>query len=289
MRISLKRHRSALVALAFVATGIGGYSAASATGGDHNPADVSPNTGQVRTRPSDRAALAGGQSETYTGITPCRVVDTRAAGGPIANTTRDFKVTGNLSAQGGASNCGIPDNASSIAVNLTGITTGGTGFFRAWAFGSAPAAATLLNYAPGLNPTNQVNIPLCRKPITGANPCTANNAFTLRNYGTADLVADAVGYYTPPIFAFVADTGDLGQSSGVRSVARTPGKPVGHFDITFDRNVIDCAATATDEIWDTTHDVSIEIGTPSSNVGQVVITRPNDSYADTYFYVTVIC
>ena len=115
MRISLKRHRSALVALAFVATGIGGYSAASATGDDHNPADVSPNTGQVRTRPSDRAALAGGQSETYTGITPCRVVDTRAAGGPIASTTRDFKVTGTLATQGGAANCGIPENASSIA------------------------------------------------------------------------------------------------------------------------------------------------------------------------------
>ncbi len=289
MRITLKGHRSALVALAFVATGIGGYTAASATGGDHSPADVSPNTGQVRPHSTDRAALAGGRSETYTGITPCRVLDTRAKGGPIANTTRDFKATGVLAAQGGAGNCGIPENASSVAVNLTGISTGGTGFFRAWAFGSAPAAATLLNYGPGLNPTNQVNIPLCRKPRTGPNPCTADNAFTVRNYGSADLVADAVGYYTPPIYAVVTESSSLGDSSGVRSVTRTAGKPAGRYDITFDREVLGCAASAADIIWDTTNDVSIELGSPSDNKAQVAVTRPNGTYADTYFYVTVTC
>lgn len=289
MRISLKRHRAALVALAFVATGIGGYSAASATGDDHDPIDVSPNTGEVRARSTDRAALAGGQSESYTGITPCRVVDTRAAGGPIANTTRDFKVTGVLSAQGGAGNCGIPDNASSIAVNLTGITTGGTGFFRAWAFGSAPAAATLLNYAAGLSPTNQVNIPLCRKPRTGTNPCASGNAFTVKNFGSADLVADAVGYYTPPIYAYVAETGAISQSSGVLAVTRTPGAPKGQYDITFDRPVQNCAASATDVISDRSHDVSVDLITANPNRAQVSVTRPNDTLADTYFYVTVTC
>lgn len=288
MRISLKKHRSTLVALAIVATGIGGYSAASATGSDDRPTDVSPNTGQVRDRTADRAALVGGQTETYTGITPCRIVDTRDAGGPISSTTRDFKVSGSLTAQGG-NTCGIPENATSVAVNLTAITTGGSGFFRAWAFAGAPSSATLLNYAPGLNPTNQVNIPLCRKPFGGADPCTGAKAFTIRNFGSANLVADAVGYYAPPIFALVSSTGALGQSSGVVSVARTPGKPVGNYDLTFDRDVTDCAASATDVIWDITHDVSIELGTPTARRGQVAVTRPNESYQDTWFYVTVTC
>ena len=289
MRILPKRHRAALVALAFVATGIGGYSAASATGGDHNPVDVSPNSGQVRSRSLDRAALTGGQSETYTGITPCRVVDTRNVGGPIADTTRSFKASGDLTTQGGAANCGIPDNASSIAINVTGISTGGTGFMRAGAFGSGAAGATVLNFAPALNATNQVNIPLCRRPTTGTNPCTGGNAFTVRSFGTANLVADAVGYYTPPIFAYVAETGALGQSSGILAVTRTSGAPMGRYDITFDRNVSDCAASATDVLFDTTLDVSIELGDVANNKGQVAVTRPNDTYADTYFYVTVTC
>lgn len=289
MRISLKRHRAALVAVAFVATGIGGYTAASATNGDRGPIEISPNTGEVRAGHADRAALAGGQTETYTGITPCRIVDTREAGGPIASTTRDFKASGTLAAQGGAGNCGIPENATSIAVNLTAITTGGTGFFRAWAFAGAPSSATLLNYAPGLNPTNQVNIPLCRKALGGADPCTGGKAFTIRNFGSADLVADAVGFYAAPIFAYVSDTGALGQSSGVKTVTRTPGEPVGQFDITFDRYVGDCAASATNVVWDEHRDVSIELGALDSDVGQVAITKPDDSYADTYFYVTVTC
>lgn len=287
MRTTLKRHRAAFVALAFVATGVGGYTAASATGGDPS-VDVSPNTGELRTRPADRAALTGGQSETYTGITPCRIADTREAGGPIVSTTRTFKASGNLAAQGG-SNCGIPDNATSIAVNLTAITTGSTGFFRAWAYGGPSSAATLLNYAPGLNPTNQVNIPLCRKPMTGTDPCVGDNAFTMRNFGSANLVADAVGYYTPPMYALVTETGVIDQSSGVLQVTRTPGEPVGAYNIKFDRNVRDCAASTSDLVWDTSHDVSIELGGGSNDLGEVVVTRPDNSLADTWFYVTVTC
>lgn len=283
MRISLKRHRAAFVALAFVATGIGGYTAASATGGDHRPIDVSPNTGQVRTRSAERAAPTDGQSETYTGITPCRIIDTRSAGGPIANTTRAFKITGNLSAQGGGGNCGIPSNASSIAINLTGITTGGTGFLRASAFGSAGAGATVVNYAPGLSATNQANIPLCRKPASGPNPCTGGNAFTIQAFGTANLVADAVGYYTPPIYAYVSDTGVLGQSAGVLSAARTG---LGTYEITLDRDVGDCAATATNVIWDEHSSLSAEL---ADSKLKVTVTKADNQYRDTYFYVTVTC
>ena len=41
-------------------------------------------------------------SELYTGVTPCRLVDTRITGGSLNLTARNFDVTGNLSAQGGS-------------------------------------------------------------------------------------------------------------------------------------------------------------------------------------------
>lgn len=290
MRPITRRRRAALLATAVLAAGaLGGYTAASAAGDD--PAPVNPNTGRTdrraernAQRASDRAALVGGQSETYSGIAPCRVVDTRSAGGPIT-ATRNFKVSGNLSAQGGASNCGIPDNASSIVVNLTGITTGGTGFFRAWAFGGAPSVATLLNYAPGLNPTNQVNIPLCRKPLQGADPCTGGNAFTVRNFGSAHLVADAVGYYTPPTFAYVSDQGTLVHGSGVLSSSKLS---TGEYAVRFDRDVLDCAALANDIIWDEHNEASADIGTTDDTL-IVTISSADDTFRDSWFVVLVTC
>ena len=54
---------------------------------------------------------------TYTPVTPCRLVDTRVVGGPIAtNASRDFKVwvnvnSGGFTAQGGeATDCNVPAN-----------------------------------------------------------------------------------------------------------------------------------------------------------------------------------
>src|SRR5258706_13239493 len=55
----------------------------------------------------------------YPPVTPCRIIDTRLAGGPIAGgTTRSFRVTGtDLSAQGGsATGCGIPSGPATAAV-----------------------------------------------------------------------------------------------------------------------------------------------------------------------------
>src|SRR5258706_1550595 len=55
----------------------------------------------------------------YPPVAPCRIIDTRLAGGPIAGgTTRSFRVTGtDLSAQGGsATGCGIPSGPATAAV-----------------------------------------------------------------------------------------------------------------------------------------------------------------------------
>src|SRR5262245_24623832 len=57
----------------------------------------------------------------FSPVNPCRIIDTRLAGGPIAGgTQRSFVVTGSadFEAQGGtAGGCGIPDGAAAVAVN----------------------------------------------------------------------------------------------------------------------------------------------------------------------------
>ena len=66
----------------------------------------------------------------YTPVVPCRIVDTRNAGGQIGpNSSRDFKVwvsSGGFTAQGGsATNCNIPANPTAVVLNITAVTPAG--------------------------------------------------------------------------------------------------------------------------------------------------------------------
>jgi len=66
----------------------------------------------------------------YTPVVPCRIVDTRNAGGAIgASSSRDFKVwvsSGGFTAQGGsATNCNIPANPTAVVLNITAVTPAG--------------------------------------------------------------------------------------------------------------------------------------------------------------------
>jgi hypothetical protein len=184
-------------------------------------------------------------SELYTGVTPCRLVDTRLAGGPLSGTSRNFDVSGNLTGQGGSSSCGIPAHATSIAVNITGIVaTTGSGFIRGWAAGGSTPNATLLNFGEEINVSNMVNIPLCR-----GGACT--DAFTLRNWGNnVHVVADVLGYYSTPMFASISTLAVVGDSSGLVSAAHPT---TGVYNLTFDRPIDSCVATVTDTDVVTAH------------------------------------
>jgi hypothetical protein len=184
-------------------------------------------------------------SELYTGVTPCRLVDTRITGGSLNLTARNFDVTGNLSAQGGSNNCGIPAHATSIAVNITGIVeTTGSGFIRGWAAGGSTPNATLLNYGEAINVSNMVNVPLCRGG-------SCQDAFTLRNWGNrVHVVADVLGYYQTPMFARISTLGVVGDASGLVSATHPS---AGAYVLTFDRPVDSCTATVTDTDFVTAH------------------------------------
>jgi len=132
-----------------------------------------------------------------TPLNPCRIIDTRSGGGPIAaNTQRTFSATtSSFTAQGGsATPCGVPTDATALVVNFVSVTPAGSGDLRAFPFGSAVPNSSVLNYqaVSGLNIANGVIIKTCNR---AASACGTND-FTIQADGSAtDLVADVQGFF----------------------------------------------------------------------------------------------
>lgn len=137
------------------------------------------------------------QDLIFVPVAPCRIIDTRVAGGAIAaNTTRGFDVTAvsNYSFQGGdSSNCGGVGAAGSFAaaaINFTVVTPSAAGYITAFPYlGTQPLAATL-NYTAGDIRGNFAIVKLDQ----GASA----NELSVYTFAQTHLVADIVGYYRNP-------------------------------------------------------------------------------------------
>ncbi len=266
LRISPRR---ALAATALVALSLGGLHAAGAS----TQAPIRPMT------PGNPVSTSA--TELYTGVTPCRIVDTRLAGGAMQGSPRSFDVSGNLTSQGGSNTCGIPTHATSVAVNITGIveTTGG-GYVRGWAAGSTPPTATLLNYGEEINVSNMVNLPLCR-----GGSCT--DAFTLRNYfANVHVVVDILGYYQTPMFATLSTSAVVGDSSGLVSAANPT---AGIYNLTFDRAVDSCTATVTDTDVVTAHIFAVSKITGQATGKRVFAKNTANTLTNAPFHIQLSC
>ena len=133
----------------------------------------------------------------YTPVVPCRLADTRNAGGPIAgNSSRSFKVwvaSGGFTAQGGdAGNCNVPANPGAVALNLTVVGPSGAGNLIAYPAGGAVPSTSALNYQPGTSVlANAAIVPACT-------PNCANHITIGTNGNGTQVVIDIVGYFTSP-------------------------------------------------------------------------------------------
>ena len=138
-------------------------------------------------------AQGAGPFNTFT-VAPCRVLDTRLAGGPIpANGSRNILVAGPLSGQGGASDCGVPDpGATGVFINVVAVNAGGAGHLTIYPFGTPLPLASTLNFAAGQTIANGVLVPIC----TPAASCTSDLTITM-GPGGADVVIDVTGYLAP--------------------------------------------------------------------------------------------
>lgn len=168
----------------------------------------------------------------YTPVTPCRILDTRVAGGAIAgDASRDFNAVvgagGNFGSQGGsATDCGVvADGQAAVVINLTAVTPAGAGYATAYPFGTTRPLASSVNYAAGAIVNNAVVVKL-------PTPLTTKD-FTVYTFSTADYVADIVGYYAPPqatapeCVNTATVTGQVSNNGGTASVT-VPDCPAGY-------------------------------------------------------------
>jgi hypothetical protein len=219
------------VTAAALAISAGGMAAMAATNGLQPPAAKSL---------AKAAAVGPIDSSTeakYTAITPCRLVDTRRAGGVVTNTApRSFVAasTSSLAAQGGdPAGCGIPAAAVAIQANVVAVGSAGSGFLKVYPAGAPAPAASFLNFRDG-------------KAVANGGAITVDTSgakhFTVLTSRTSHVVVDVSGYFIKPMWVHVGGTGNLLDGSRVASVT-APQK--GTYSVLFDRDVRHCAYSVT--------------------------------------------
>jgi hypothetical protein len=149
-------------------------------------------------------APAGAPGElTFQTVTPCRVLDTRNAQGPLggpdmsASQTRSYPVA--------SSACGLPQSASAYSLNATVVPQAGTlGYLSLWPAGQSVPLVSTLNSIDGSVVSNAALIP------AGSNGDV--NAFVTNN---TSLIFDANGYFqTPSTFSVLGTPVPLTPANG---------------------------------------------------------------------------
>lgn len=138
-----------------------------------------------------------GTDLVYTVITPCRILDTREQGGRLgANSVRGFDASrpgGDFTSQGGAAtDCGIPADPSAVVMNVTVVQPDGPGYVTLFPYNVAQPLTSSVNNVMGADVGNETVVKL-----------TVGDAYDFSAYAYAgtDIVADAVGYFAPPVAA----------------------------------------------------------------------------------------
>jgi hypothetical protein len=133
----------------------------------------------------------------YVPVTPCRILDTRVSGTPIAaNGTINIDVTSvsSYSFQGGdASNCGGVGAAGSFAaaaINFTVVTPSAAGYITAYPLLVARPLAATVNYTAGDIRGNFAVVQLDQG--------SSASEMTIYSFAQTHVVADIVGYYINP-------------------------------------------------------------------------------------------
>ena len=144
---------------------------------------------------SSKTFGSAGSDLVFTPITPCRIVDTRNAGGRLAaNSVRSYVAhtdTDFLSQGGAGGDCGLPENVSAIAVKLTASRPTLNGYLTAFPSQVAQPFASSLNYLAGQDTSNEAHVMLCRPGCA-----TEFSVYSLRE---TDVVIDVTGYFMEPL------------------------------------------------------------------------------------------
>ncbi len=111
-------------------------------------------------------------------VTPCRLLDTRQAGGPIpGGTSESFTLPG-------AGGCNIPTSAAVYSLNVTVAPRGPLGYLTIWPQGEIQPQVSTMNSPDGRIKANAVIVP------------GSNNQVSVYVTDTTDLILDVDGYFT---------------------------------------------------------------------------------------------
>jgi sugar lactone lactonase YvrE len=117
-------------------------------------------------------------------VTPCRLVDTRNAAGPLggpflaANTSRAFPVQ---------SSCSLPSTAQAYSLNVTAVPHGKLGYLTIWPTGEPQPLASTLNAPTGAVTANAAIV-----------PASSGGDVSVFVDDAADVILDVNGYFAPP-------------------------------------------------------------------------------------------
>jgi hypothetical protein len=150
------------------------------------------------------------QDYVFTPVTPCRIFDTRNAGGAFAaNTSREFYVygvAGDIAPQGGnASGCPAPAGKGeprAAHLQVTVIPVGSPGNVRVYAANLATPNTSVVSFISGLNFSNALTVGTYYAIGPKEIEVYVGNA-------SAHVTADVMGYYydVPSVPGAVEDTG----------------------------------------------------------------------------------
>jgi hypothetical protein len=154
-------------------------------------------------------AATGTSDQVYVPIQPCRVADTRAAGGSMAaDEVRDFYITGTVGfeSQGGTvGGCGVPSNASAVEINITAPNASGNGWLRVWPTDQSAPNATILSYTSVFSASNAGAVSVC-------NTCSKQLRMKTFTYSTHVLL-DVFGYYVDNVVPGYSITESIANAS----------------------------------------------------------------------------
>jgi pseudomonalisin len=118
-------------------------------------------------------------------LTPCRVVDTRNAAGPLGGPTVAGGTSRNFPLQ--SSSCGIPSDAMAYSLNVTAIPEGSLGYLTMWPSGQNQPLVSTLNAPTGAVTANAAIV-----------PAGSNGDVSVYVSNPSDVVLDVNGYFAAP-------------------------------------------------------------------------------------------
>ena len=270
-RPKLRWRRPALMAvvggIALFASGV----AVARAAGPPSPNAPSPSgPAPVQAKPSS-------PQSTFTSITPCRIVDTRLAGGAFAaGTIRSYYVAGSqhFVDQGGKSGgCGIPGIATSIAATITAVSPGAPGYLRAWPANLSEPNASLVQYSTASDAAGS----------TVAIQQTSGMSLKVKSSAATQVVVDVTGYYAPPIDGTFSSAGDLVNGTG--RLQPYQHASTGYYTLKADRDLTGCVVTGSAYYY--AYNVSAYSG--GQYVYVELVNSADATLADYYFSVSVTC